>query len=168
MQRENNMKMNSLADLMVEQLQDVYDAEHQIVEALPKMVKAASSTELKSAFEEHRGQSQQHIKRLEDVFKMVGQTPKRKTCKAMKGLITEGDEMIEANASATVRDAGLIAAAQRVEHYEMAGYGTLRTFAHQLGHTDAAQLLQETLDEEEVTDKKLSQLANTINIEAVK
>jgi ferritin-like metal-binding protein YciE len=160
--------MNSLADLMVEQLQDVYDAEHQIVEALPKMVKAASSTQLKASFEEHRGQSQQHIKRLEEVFSIVGQSPKRKTCKAMKGLITEGEEMVEAKAVESVRDAGLIAAAQRVEHYEMAAYGTLRTYAHQLGHADAAHLLQQTLEEEEVTDKKLSALANEINVEAVK
>lgn len=161
------MKLDSLHALMLEQLEDVYDAEHQIVESLPKMAQAASSSELKMAFKEHLAQTRTHIKRLDQAFKSLGETPTRKTCNGMKGLIKEGDEMLKAKADSAVMDAGLIASAQRVEHYEMAGYGTLRTYAHLMNHTEAAELFQLTLDEEEVTDKKLSQLANKINVAAL-
>lgn len=161
------MKLDNLHELMLEQLEDVYDAEHQIIEALPKMADAATSPELKSAFKEHLSQSREHVKRLEKAFKSLGETPTRKTCNGMKGLLKEGDEMLKAKAGSAVMDAGLIASAQRVEHYEMAGYGTLRTYAHLMNHSEAAELFQLTLDEEEMTDKKLSQLANKINVAAL-
>lgn len=161
------MKLDSLHELMLEQLEDVYDAEHQIIEVLPKMADAATSPELKSAFKEHLSQSREHVKRLEKAFKSLGETPTRKTCNGMKGLLKEGDEMLKAKADSAVMDAGLIASAQRVEHYEMAGYGTLRTYAHLMNHTEAAELFQMTLDEEEMTDKKLSQIANKINVAAL-
>ncbi|MBE0690556.1 MAG: ferritin-like domain-containing protein [Anaerolineae bacterium] len=157
------MAMQSLDDLFFHELKDVYDAEHQVVNALPKMAKAAASSDLQSAFEEHLEQSQDHIDRLKQIFDLLNRKPARETCDGMKGIIEEGQKVLEEDMSDDVRNAALIAAAQRVEHYEMAGYGTLRTYAHLLGHTEAAQLLQQTLDEEEMTDKKLSQLANGIN-----
>lgn len=157
------MAIQSLDDLFVHELKDVYDAEHQVVNALPKMAKAANASDLQSAFEEHLEQSKGHIDRLKQVFDLLNRKPTRETCDGMKGLIEEGQKMLEEDMSDEVRDAALIAAAQRVEHYEMAGYGTLRTYAHLLGHAEAAQLLQQILDEEEITDKKLSQLANSVN-----
>ena len=161
------MKLNTLQDLLIEELQDLYDAESQILKALPKMAKAASAPQLRQAFEEHLQQTQTHVERLDRVFQQFGAKAKGKTCKAMQGLITEGEEMIKEKADPAVRDAGLIAAAQRVEHYEMAGYGTVRTYARQLGQQQAASLLQQTLDEEGMTDKKLTQLAESlINLEA--
>ncbi|MBE2182785.1 MAG: ferritin-like domain-containing protein [Anaerolineae bacterium] len=161
------MKIKGLHELMLEQLEDVYDAEHQIVEALPKLAEAAASPELKTAFNDHLAQAHNHIERLEQAFKSLGETPARKTCKGMQGLIQEGDEMLEMDADPAVMDAGLIAAAQRVEHYEMAGYGTLRTYAHLMNHTEAGRLFQQTLEDEEVADKKLSQIATRINVEAL-
>lgn len=155
--------MKSLKELFVHELKDLYDAEHQLVEALPAMVKAASTSELSTAFKDHLSLTRTHIDRLEQVFQAFDEKPARETCAGMKGLIKEGQKVIEEDMSATVRDAALISAAQRVEHYEMAGYGTLRTFAHLLGESDAAMLLQQTLDEEEMTDKHLSQLAHTVN-----
>jgi ferritin-like metal-binding protein YciE len=161
------MKLNTLQDLFVEELQDVYDAENQILKALPKMAKAASAPELQRAFEEHLEQSRMHVERLDRVFQQLGAKPKGKPCKGMQGLIAEGEEMIKEKADPAVRDAGLIAAAQRVEHYEMAAYGCARTYARQLGQQQAASLLQQTLDEEGMTDKKLTQLAESlINLEA--
>jgi ferritin-like metal-binding protein YciE len=161
------MKLASLQDLLVEQLQDLHDAENQILKALPKMAKAASAPELRQAFEEHLEQSRIHVERLDRVFEQIGAKSKGKPCKAMQGLIAEGEEMIKEKAEPEVRDAGLIAAAQRVEHYEIAGYGCVRTYAAQLGQKQAAQLLQQTLDEEGTTDKKLTQLAERlINLEA--
>ena len=161
------MKLNTLQDLLIEELQDIYDAENQILKALPKMAKAASAPQLQQAFEEHLQQTRTHVERLDQVFEQFGAKSKRKTCKAMQGLITEGDAMIKEKADPAVRDAGLIAAAQRVEHYEMAAYGTVRTYARQLGQQQAANLLQQTLDEEGTTDKKLTQLAESlINLEA--
>ncbi len=157
------MAMQSLDDLFVHELKDVYDAEHQVVNALPKMAKAANASDLQSTFEEHLKQSKGHIERLKQVFDLLNRKPARETCDGMKGLIEEGQKVLEEDMSDEVRDAALIAAAQRVEHYEMAGYGTLRTYAHLLGHAEAAQLLQQILDEEEITDKKLSQLANGVN-----
>ncbi len=152
---------NSFEDLFMDQLQDLYDAEQRLTKALPKMAEAAHSPQLKSAFEMHLRQTENHVRRLERAFQMCNATPKAKTCQAMKGLIAEGEEIISANGDPEVKDAGLIAAAQRVEHYEIAGYGTARTFAQQLGHQDCARLLQETLDEEGETDKKLTQIAET-------
>ena len=163
-------EFNSLEDLFVEQLKDVYDAEQRLVEALPKMADAASSNSLKNAFSEHLEETRNHVTRLEEVFNSIGVEPERQTCQAMKGLVNEGSEIIDSKGSnPAVKDAGLIAAAQRVEHYEMAAYGTARTFAEQLGMSQAADLLQSTLDEEEAADEKLTQLATQkINAEALR
>ena len=161
------MKLQSLQDLYVEQLQDLYDAENQLVKPLPKMAKAASEPQLQQAFEQHLTQTKTHVERIEQIFKTMGSSPKGKSCKAMKGLIEEGEEMIKQRADPSVRDAGLIAAAQRVEHYEIAGYGCVRTYADMLGMTDASALLQQTLNEEGKTDKELTLLAErVINLEA--
>ncbi len=160
-------ELRSFEDLFVEQLQDLYDAEQRLTKALPKMAGAAHNPTLKAAFEEHYRQTQNHVTRLEKVFQSVGKTAQSKTCEAMKGLIEEGDEMVGAKGNPDVKDAALIAAAQRVEHYEIAGYGSVRTFAQRLGNQEAARLLQQTLDEEGATDKKLTQIAEqTINPKA--
>jgi len=162
------VKLETLSDLLVEQLQDLYDAETRITEALPKMAKAATSTKLKAAFEKHLKETEGQIARLEQVFEHLGQKAKRKTCKAMKGLIEEGSETIKEDAEPEVKDAALIAAAQRVEHYEMAGYGTVRSFAKLLKQAAVVRLLEQTYDEEKATDEALSELAeSTINLEAV-
>lgn len=152
-------EFESFEDLFEGQLYDLYDAENRLVEALPKMAEAASSPELKAAFNAHLRETKQHVSRLEQVFQEIGQKPKRETCAAMKGLIAEGEQMIEATAPAPVKDAGLIAAAQRVEHYEMSGYGSARTFAQYLGHSQAVSLLDATLLEERAADKKLTGIA---------
>ena len=154
-----NTKFDSLNDLFVEQLEDLYDAENRLTKALPEMADAAQSSELKQAFRSHLRETEGHVQRLEQVFRIVGRDAKATTCDAMKGLISEGEQMIKAKGDANVKDAALIAAAQRVEHYEMAGYGTLRTFAERLGYNDAAQILQKTLDEEGAADKKLTNIA---------
>jgi ferritin-like metal-binding protein YciE len=154
-----NLQFNSLNELFIQQLEDLYDAEQRLTDALPKMAQAASSPRLKQAFENHLMQTQQHVKRLEQVFGQIGKAPEAETCYAMKGLIQEGDQAISAKGDSAVKDAALIAAAQRVEHYEMAGYGTVRTFAQQLGMQSVALILQQTLDEEGQTDQLLTQLA---------
>ncbi len=156
-----SMTLNTLDDLFVVQIQDLYDAEQRLTKALPKMAEAASSNSLKSAFQSHLLETERHVARLEKVFKAIGQTPERETCEAMKGLIAEGDEAISAGGDPAVRDAALIAAAQRVEHYEMAGYGTVRTLAMTLGREELAEILQETLDEEAACDQKLTQIAES-------
>jgi ferritin-like metal-binding protein YciE len=145
--------------LFVEQLQDLYDAEQRLTKALPKMAAAAHNPALKSAFQEHLRQTENQVRRLEQVFQSLGKSAQTKTCEAMKGLVEEGSEVISGEGDPDVKDAALIAAAQRVEHYEMAGYGTVRTFAQRLGKSEAARLLQETLNEETETDKKLTTLA---------
>jgi ferritin-like metal-binding protein YciE len=160
------MKLASLHDLFVDELKDLYNAETQLTKALPKMAKAASSEELRTAFEEHLKETEHQIERLETIFKQLETAPKGKKCKAMMGLIEEGKEMIEMDGHDAVKDAGLIAAAQRVEHYEIAGYGTVRNYAQLLGFDEAANLLQETLEEEAAADQKLSALAENINLEA--
>ena len=161
------MSLDSLHDLYVDELKDLYNAENQLLKALPKMAKAASAPKLKAAFTEHLEVTRGHVERLERVFEGLGASPKGKKCKAMEGLIEEGKEVMEEEGEDAVIDAALIGAAQRVEHYEMAGYGTVRTFAQLLGFDDAAALLQSTLDEEGEADKKLTQLAETvINVEA--
>lgn len=161
------MKLASLQDLFVDELRDLYSAETQLIKALPKMAKAASSDELRSAFQEHLEQTKGHVNRLEKIFDGLDARPKGKRCRAMEGLIEEGSERLDGGADGAVKDAALIAAAQRVEHYEIAGYGCVRTYAEQLGQSDAANLLQQTLDEEGAADKKLTQLAeNIINQEA--
>jgi ferritin-like metal-binding protein YciE len=157
----SSMTLNSLDDLFIVQIQDLYDAEQRLTKALPKMAEAASSKTLKVAFQSHLRETEQHVARLEEVFQAIGLTPERETCEAMKGLIAEGDEAISAGGDPDVRDAALIAAAQRVEHYEIAGYGTVRTLATQLGRKELAQILQKTLDEEAACDKKLTKIAES-------
>src|SRR5436305_11492014 len=162
------MKLESLKDLYLEQLKDLYSAEGQLVDALPKMADAAHAPELKNAFREHLNQTKQHVDRLEQIFRKLGESPKGDTCEGMKGLIKEGQEMIKMKGEPEVLDAGLIAAAQRVEHYEMAGYGTVRTYAELLGDQDAVRLLERTLQEEEDADEKLTEIAESnINQEAL-
>jgi ferritin-like metal-binding protein YciE len=162
------MKLDSLKKLYLEELRDLYSAETQLVKALTEMVKGASSAELKQAFGNHLEQTEEHVERLNEIFGRLGEQPTGKTCKAMKGLIEEGSEMLEEEGEESVIDAGLIGAAQRIEHYEIASYGTVRTFADLLGEEDAAELLQQTLDEEGETNEELSELAErTVNKEAL-
>ena len=153
------MKIDSLETLLQSELMDIYDAEKRLVRALPKIAKAASSEELRSAVEEHLEATKGHVQRLEQVFELFGFPAKAKACAAMKGLIEEGEETMGEDASEVFMDAALIGAAQRVEHYEMAAYGTMRAMAEQLGHTKLAKLLQETLNEESAADKKLTEIA---------
>jgi ferritin-like metal-binding protein YciE len=160
-------ELNSLQDLFVNQIQDLYDAENRLVEALPKMADAAHSPQLKQAFQSHLEETRGHVTRLEQVFEALGQPPKRETCQAMKGLIAEGEEAIKAKGDPAVKDAALIAAAQRVEHYEMAGYGTARTFAEQLAQDRSAAVLEQTLKEEKAADQKLNAIAkSSVNTQA--
>lgn len=161
-------EFNNLQDLLVQQLEDLYDAETRLISALPQMSQAATSADLKQAFSMHLRETQGHKQRLEEVFQKLGKEPKRESCKAMQGLVKEGEDMISAKGDDKVRDAALIAAAQRVEHYEMAGYGTVRTYAQQLGFADIARTLQQTLDEEGEANKKLTALAEShINAESI-
>jgi ferritin-like metal-binding protein YciE len=161
------MELETLKDLYIEELKDLYSAERQLVKALPKMIKATKHPELKAAFKTHLQQTEEHAKRLELICNELGVTPRGKKCVGMVGLIEEGSELIKEKPNDDVLDAGLISAAQRVEHYEMAGYGTVRTYARQLGYESQAQLLQQTLDEEGATDHLLTDLAESrINIEA--
>ena len=161
------MTINTLEELLVEELKDILGAEKQILTALPKMAAAASSAELRKAFEAHEKQTRRHVERLEKAFAALEVKPASKKCKGMAGLLEEGSERIEADMSEAVRDAALIAAAQRVEHYEMAAYGAARDFAKQIGRLDVAQLLQANLDEEGDTDRLLTQIAAfAVNIEA--
>jgi len=155
------LKITDLHSLMVHELKDLYNAEHQLLEALPKMASAANDAQLAQAFRDHLAETKGHVKRLETVFAGLEFEPGGQHCKAMEGLLKEGSAMIEEDAPADVKDAGLICAAQRVEHYEMAGYGCARTFARRLGMKDIADLLQLTLDEEGAADKKLTKLAMT-------
>jgi ferritin-like metal-binding protein YciE len=152
-------KVRSLHDLFIEELRDLYSAETQIVKVLPKMAKKASSEELRHAFEEHLEQTHVQVERLEQIFEQLNARARGKRCVAMEGLIEEGKELMEEDMEPDVMDAGLIGAAQKVEHYEMAGYGTVRTWAHMLGNHQIADLLQQTLNEEGETDHKLTQLA---------
>jgi ferritin-like metal-binding protein YciE len=161
------MKENLLRELYLDELRDLYSAEKQLVKALPKMAKAATSPDLRSGFEEHLEQTKGHVSRLEQIFEALDESPNGKTCKGMEGLIKEGGEMIEEDPEAEQLDAGLIAAAQRVEHYEIAGYGCVRTYATLLGEQEAVGLLEETLNEEKETDSKLTELAENINVEAM-
>ncbi len=160
------MEMESLRELFVDQLKDLYSAENQIVKALPKMIKAAESEELKSAFEEHLEQTKNQVERLETIFEELDVTPRGKKCVGMQAIIEEGKELMGEDAEPEVLDAGLIAAAQHVEHYEIAGYGCVRTYAQLLGMKNAVKLLQQTLDEEKETDELLSGLVENINVEA--
>ncbi|HEX3130270.1 MAG TPA: ferritin-like domain-containing protein [Thermoanaerobaculia bacterium] len=161
------MEIDSLRKLYIEELKDLYSAEKQILQALPRMAKKASNPQLKAGFEEHVRQTEVHVQRLEQIFEGLGKSPRGKKCKGMEGLLEEGKEVLQEDMDDETRDAALISAAQRVEHYEMAGYGTVRTYAQLMGERDAAKLLQTTLDEEGLTDKKLTQLAESINVEAM-
>jgi ferritin-like metal-binding protein YciE len=160
--------METLEKLYINELRDLYSAENQLLKALPKMAKGASSAELKEAFENHLAETETHVERLEQIFKDLEENPMGKTCHGMKGLIEEGSEILEEEGEESVLDAGIIVAAQKVEHYEMAGYGSVRAFAQLLGQEEAAQLLQTTLDEESKANELLNQLAETtVNAEAV-
>lgn len=159
-------KTTSLHELLIDELKDLYNAETQLTKALPKMAKAANDEALKAGFEEHLDQTHEHIARLDRVMELLEASPKGKVCKAMKGLVAEGEEKIDEDASPAVKDAALICAAQKVEHYEIAGYGTVRTFAELLGQDEVVSLLQETLDEEAETDRKLTELASSLNLKA--
>ncbi|HVV71589.1 MAG TPA: ferritin-like domain-containing protein [Verrucomicrobiae bacterium] len=159
-----SLTLDHLNDLLVQQLEDLYSAEDQLTEALPKMAEAAHSAQLKSAFQTHLRETRQQKQRLEQAFHILGHEPAAEKCQAMAGLISEGEEIIQATGDNDVKDAALIAAAQRVEHYEMAGYGCARTFARQLHREDVAALLQKTLEEESRTNEMLTQIAeNLIN-----
>src|ERR1700730_14092878 len=155
-----------LKELYIDELKDLYSAESQLVKALPKMAKAASFDELRHGFEEHLEQTKGHVQRLEKIFQALGESPKGKKCKGMEGLIEEGSEVMEEDYEGSVLDAALIGAAQRVEHYEIAGYGTVRSMAETLGESDHVSLLEETLEEEKAADEKLTELAEQINAQA--
>src|SRR5271170_603299 len=161
------MEQNSLRELYIEELKDLYSAENQLLKAIPKMAKASESDELRKGFEQHLEQTRGHVNRLEKIFANLDESPKGKKCKGMEGLIAEGSEMIEEHDESDMRDAGLISAAQRVEHYEIAGYGCVRTYASLLGYDDAVKLLEQTLEEEKETDQKLTGLAENINVQAM-
>ncbi len=160
--------MQSLRELMIDELKDLYSAENQILKALPKMIKKATSAELKSGFENHLKETEGHVERLDNIFHQLDASPRGKKCKGMEGIIEDGKELMEKDADAEVMDAGLIGAAQHVEHYEMAGYGCVRTYAELMGLSDVAKLLQKTLDEEKATDNKLTELSRQINVKAEK
>jgi ferritin-like metal-binding protein YciE len=160
------MPDQGLKELYIDELKDLYNAENQLVKALPKMAKAASSDELRQGFEKHLEQTKGHVQRLEKIFQALGESPKGKTCKGMQGLIEEGSEVTEEDYEGSVMDAALIGAARRVEHYEIAGYGTVRSMAETLGEDNHVSLLEETLEEEKETDEKLTELAEQINSQA--
>ena len=159
------LELNSLEDLFVSQLEDLYDAEHRILKALPDVIEKSATPSLKNAINHHLEQTKHHVERLDQVFEILGRSPEGHTCEAMKGLLKEGEEVLTAKGDPDVKDAAIIAAAQRVEHYEMAGYGAARTFAQQLGYDQAAGLLQSTLEEEKSADRKLTEIAESqINV----
>src|ERR1043166_5982370 len=166
--KKGNMKLDTLEKLYISELRDLYSAENQLLKALPKMARGASSPELKDAFETHLEQTKGHVERLEELFEQLDESPKGKTCHGMKGLIEEGSEILKEEGENSVLDAGIIVAAQKVEHYEIASYGSVRTFANLLGKDEEAKLLQSTLDEESETNEILNRLAESIvNPEAV-
>jgi len=160
------VKATTLRELYVQELKDLYDAENQITKALPKMMKETSSDELRSALEEHLEVTKEQARRIEQIFQSMGERLKAEKCKGMQGVISEGSELLKEADDDDVRDAGIIASAQKVEHYEIASYGTVRTYAQLLGENEAVELLQETLDEEKEADQKLNALAEEINVEA--
>ncbi|HEV2294886.1 MAG TPA: ferritin-like domain-containing protein [Tepidisphaeraceae bacterium] len=162
------MEMESLRDLFLDELRDMYHAEGQMIKSLPRMAKKADSDELRTAFEQHLEETRRQQERLQDVFELFDEKPKTKVCKGMQGILEEGKEMMQEDIDADVLDAALIAAAQRAEHYEIAVYGTLRTYAQLLGEEKAAKILQQILDEEGTTDKKLTALAEKLNVEAAR
>ena len=160
------MTKDSLRELYIEELKDLYSAEKQLTKALPKMAKAATSEELSAGFDEHLEQTQEHVQRLEEIFSMLDEKPTGKKCMGMEGLVKEGAETMDEDFSDDVMDAALISAAQRVEHYEIAAYGTVCAYADLLGESEQASLLRQTLEEEKETDQKLTQLSEQINADA--
>jgi|SRR6202165_2868154 len=160
------MEHNALKELYIDELRDLYDAENRLTKAIPKMAKAATSEELRSGFEEHLEQTREHVDRLKEIFENLGEKPSGKKCAGIMGIIKEGEEMMSEDFEGEVMDAALISAAQRVEHYEIAAYGTVRTWAELLGENEASALLEKTLEEEKETDQKLTQLAEEINVQA--
>jgi len=160
------MPNQGLKELYIEELKDLYNAETQLVKALPKLARAATSEELRRGFEDHLEQTKGHVERLQKIFDMLEESPKGKKCKGMEGLIEEGAEVMEEDYEGSLLDAALIGVAQRVEHYEIAGYGSVRSFAETLGETEHVCLLNETLEEEKETNEKLTELATQINAEA--
>jgi len=163
------MKIETMDDLFLEQIEDLYDAEQRLVKALPKMAEASTTAQLRQAFESHLEQTRGHVRRLETIFREIGKDAKAQTCDAMKGLIEEGEDLIDDIENTTLRDAGLIAAANRVEHYEIAAYGSAKAFAQKLGLNNAVSLLAQTLEEEKEADRKLTSLAeNAINADALR
>jgi len=162
------MGVKSFQELLVDELKDIYDAERRLVRALPKMIKGAHDPALRSALENHLTETEGHVDRLERCFEQLGEDPARKTCKAMEGLLDEGDSLLKESDDGRLRDAAIIAAAQKVEHYEIATYGTLRDWARQLGQNDIATTFQTTLDEEERADKLLTVLSAELNTQAAR
>jgi ferritin-like metal-binding protein YciE len=160
------MKVESIEDLFLDELKDLYSAEKQITKALPKLVKAASTEELSAAFDSRLQETKGHVERLEEIFQKLGKKGTGKTCEGMKGVLEEGAEVVQEIEKGPLRDAGLIAAAQRVEHYEIAGYGSVRAFAQLLGNADIVELLEQTLDEEKAADEKLTKISASVNQEA--
>jgi ferritin-like metal-binding protein YciE len=160
------MKIETLRELFIDELQDLHSAEQQITKALPKLIKASHNSQLKQAFENHLEETKNHVTRLEQIFNRMNESPKGKTCEGMKGLLKEGDERVSDGGEAEVLDAGIISAAQRVEHHEIAAYGSARTYAELLGDQEAVRLLNQTLEEEKAADSKLNQVARTVNVEA--
>ena len=160
------MKLETLRELYIDELKDLYSAETQITKALPKLVETATNSALRQAFEHHLEETMSHVTRLEQIFEGLNESPKGKTCEGMKGLLKEGDERAGEDGDADVLDAGLISAAQRVEHYEIAAYGSARTYAELLGEREAVRLLTDTLEEEKAADTKLTLVARKINVEA--
>jgi ferritin-like metal-binding protein YciE len=165
--KEETMQKDSLRELYVDELRDLYNAETQLVKALPKMAKASSNAELRQGFEEHLRQTSEHVSRLEQIFDMLGEKPTGKKCLGMEGLVKEGAETMQEGYEDAVMDAAIIGAAQRVEHYEIAGYGTVRAFAELMGESEHVSLIEQTLRQEKETDNRLSQLAQEINARAV-
>jgi ferritin-like metal-binding protein YciE len=160
------MKVQNLRELLVEELRDLYSAENQLTKALPKVAKNASDNKLKHAVESHLKETEGHVERLDKIFELLEKSPKGKTCNGMKGLISEADERIKEGGEPATLDAGLIADAQRVEHYEISAYGSARTFANLLGEAEIVRLLEQTLKEEKAADAKLGEIAENINVEA--
>ena len=160
------MKLETMKGLLLDELQDLYSAETQITKALPKMAKASTAPDLKHAFESHLQETEGHVQRLETIFKHLKESPKGKTCEGMKGLLKEGDERVKEGGEPEVLDAGLISAAQRVEHYEIAAYGSARTYAELLGESEIVRLLEQTLEEEKAADQKLTKVAKKVNVKA--
>jgi len=159
------MSVDSMERLFVNELKDLYSAETQIIKALPKMAKAATSSELRSAFEHHLRETEGHVQRLEQIFEMISESPKGKACEGMKGVLEEGEKSMKEAKEGPLRDEAMIAGAQRVEHYEMAAYGTVRTYAEHLGRPQIAQILEKTLAEEKAADKKLTDISERVHHE---